>query len=176
MTNRRTTAEDARREILERYNRNPRGWRVFSAKDSRGYYDLLVIHGSNVWMIKEHRINPFKSVGYAFKAKDGNVLSNFPTSPEFGFRPVPKDKLEEVLKGSPEDLLKNLVKEIIDTKPVPINSLANTEGIIVQGPLIHYTRPVGLISQRNRELDLQLRSELERVLIKRYPQTIIPYI
>lgn len=176
MADKRTTAEDARREILKRYNRNPRGWKVFSAKDSRGYYDLLVIHGSDVWMIKEHYINPFKSVGYAFKVKDGKALSNLPISPDFGFRPVPKDKLEEVLKGSPEDSLKNLVKEIIDTKPVPVNGLTNTEGLIVQGPLIHYTRPIGLISQRNRELDLQLRSELERILIKRYPQTIIPYL
>ncbi|MEM2122461.1 MAG: hypothetical protein QXE79_02380 [Candidatus Bathyarchaeia archaeon] len=176
MANRRTTAEEARREILEKYNRDPKGWRVFSAKDSKGYYDLLIIHGSDVWMIKEHHINPFKSIGYALKVKDGRALSSLPSSPDFGFRPVPQDRLEELLRDDPEDSFKKLIEDVIDTKPVPLSSLANNRGMIVQGPLIHYTRPIGLISQRNRELDLKLRSELENILIKRYPQTIIPYL
>jgi hypothetical protein len=176
MTDERVTAEEARREILERYNRDPRGWRVFSARDPRGHYDLLIIHGSDVWMIKEHHINPFRSVGYGLKIDDKGALSSLPSSPDFGFRPVPQDKLEEVLKGDPEDSLKRLVEDIIDTKPVSLNSLTGNRGMIVQGPLIHYTRPIGLISQRSRELDLKLRSELESTLIKRYPQTIIPYL
>ncbi|MEM3676879.1 MAG: hypothetical protein QW176_01885 [Candidatus Bathyarchaeia archaeon] len=175
MAGKRTTAEEARREILEKYNRDPKGWRVFSAKDPKGYYDLLIIHGSDVWMIKEHHINPFKSVGYALKVKDRKASSSLPNTPDFGFRPVPQDRLEEVLRD-PEDSLKKLIEEIMDTRPVPLSSLANDMGMIVQGPMIHYMRPVGLISQRSRELDLKLRSELESILVKRYPQTIIPYL
>ena len=58
----------------------------------------------------------------------------------------------------------------------PIASTEITSPGILQGPVIHSARGIGVISERQAELDRELRLELERLLMRKYTQTIATYV
>lgn len=160
-------------EILRRYERSPKGWRVMVSRDRAGHRDVIVTHGTHVWLIKEHEINPFKSVGFAAEMK--GVKEEDTSLPDFGLRPIPDDMLAEGLEaeGDPSSFLR-ILKEVLKQEPVSLSQAAGLP--VLQGPVVYSPRPLDLISRRSRELDVKLRSELERMLMRKYPQTIVPYM
>jgi hypothetical protein len=160
-------------EILRRYERSPKGWRVTMSRDRAGHRDVIVTHGTNVWLIKEHEINPFKSVGFAAKMK--GVKEDDTPLPDFGLRPIPEDMLADGLEaeGDPSTFLR-MLKEVLKQEPVSLSQAMGST--ILQGPIMYSPKPLDLISRRSRELDVKLKNELERMLMRKYPQTIIPYM
>ncbi|MEM2901323.1 MAG: hypothetical protein QXO32_01115 [Candidatus Bathyarchaeia archaeon] len=160
-------------EILRRYERSPKGWRVTVSRDRAGHRDVIVTHGTHVWLIKEHEINPFKSVGFAAEMKGAKEEGS--PIPDFGLRPVPDDMLSESLEaeGDPSLFLR-MLKKVLKQEPVPLSQAMGLP--VLQGPIMYSPRPLDLISQRSRELDVKLKNELERMLLRKYPQTIVPYM
>ena len=62
-----TPSDDSRKEIMERYNKNPKGWYVFNGRDSKGFTNTIVIRGREIWIMKDEMINPYKSIGLGIK-------------------------------------------------------------------------------------------------------------
>lgn len=169
------SADDVKREVLERYNKDPRSWHMLSGKDRYGYHDLVVMHGADVWIIKEQLVNPFKSVGFAVKTLcKVDPFQNI-ESPQCGFRPVSQAQIADIFemirasKNSHE-----LLSEIMNQRPVSLREVRSPA--VVQGPILHLDRPTDFVSTKQRDLDLKLKVELERLLMKKYRQTIVPYM
>lgn len=160
-------------DILRHYEKNPKGWKVMSSRDRAGHRDVIVIHESKVWLIKEHEINPYKSVGLAAEVKKAEE-EKVPL-PDFGLRPIPSDILTRLagIRENPRTGL-SAIKEVLKQEPISSSRAAGTA--VLQGPIFYSPEPLDLISGRNRELNAQLKSELEKMLLKKYPQTIIPYL
>jgi len=168
-------AEEIKKQILKRYDSSPSGWRVFVGRDKRGHYDLIVSQDSDVWFVKEEQINPFRSVGFGMRTKAANLETIEKLSPAtFGLRPLAESQMTKVALAlrSGGDL--GFLSEYLKTDPVASTEIASPG--ILQGPVIHSSGGIELISERQAELDRQLRQELERLLVRRYPQTIATYI
>ena len=169
-------AEETRKQILKRYDSNPGGWRVLVGRDRRGHYDLIVSHGSDVWFIKEEQINPFRSVGFGLRDKvaDQDVVEKL--SPvTFGLRPLSKTQMTRIASAlRSENSLSEVLSKFLKTDPVAFSEVSSPG--LLQGPIIHAPRGIGLISERQAELDRELRVELERLLMRKYPQTIATYV
>lgn len=169
-------AEDVKKEILKRYDSNPSGWRVLVGRDRRGHFDLVISHDSDMWLIKEEQINPFRSVGFGVRDKVVSFETIERISPyTFGLRPLSERQMVKVASAlrsneSPSKLLARVLR----TEPVASTEI--TSPGVLQGPVIHSARGIELISERQAELDRELRLELERLLTRKYPQTIAPYM
>jgi len=169
-------AEDIKKEILKRYDSNPSGWRVFVGRDRRGHFDLVISHDSDMWLIKEEQINPFRSVGFGVRDKVVGFETIERISPyTFGLRPLSERQMMKVALAlrSNESPSKFLAR-VLRTEPVASTEI--TSPGVLQGPVIHSARGIELISERQAELDRELRLELERLLTRKYPQTIAPYM
>lgn len=169
-------AEDIKKEVLKRYDSNPSGWRVLVGRDRRGYTDLVISHDSDIWLIKEELINPFHSVGFGVRDKIVSLEAFEKTAPyTFGLRPLSERQMRNVVLAlrsgrSPSKLL----AKILRTDPIASTEIASPG--ILQGPVIHSAKGIELISEKQAELDRQLRLELERLLMRKYPQTIATYV
>jgi len=167
------SSDHAKKEIIDRYNKDPRNWQIYASKDRYTHNDLTIIHPSGIWLIKEHEINPFKTVGFSVKTKYIDIKSKHP-SIDFGLRPIKKEMMEDILSVPYDnERLKNTIANILKTKPVSFHKIQKAP--ILQGP-VYYTQTTNLLSQKHAELKRQLHDELEKLLLKNYPQTIIPYL
>jgi len=169
-------AEDVKKEILKRYDSNPSGWRVFVGRDRRGHFDLIVSHDSDMWLIKEEQINPFLSVGFGVRDKVVKFEAIEKISPyTFGLRPLSERQMMKVALAlrSNESPSKLLARALMAD---PVASTEIRSPGILQGPVIHSAKGIELISERQAELDRELRLELERLLMRKYPQTIATYV
>ncbi len=169
-------AEDIKKEILKRYDSNPSGWRVFVGRDGRGHFDLAVSHDSDMWLIKEEQINPFHSVGFGVRGKVVSFETIEKISPyTFGLRPLSESQMMRVaLALRSGETPSRLLARVMRTDPIASTEI--TSPGILQGPVIHSARGIGVISERQAELDRELRLELERLLMRKYPQTIATYV
>ncbi|MFX0068890.1 MAG: hypothetical protein ACFFA1_04920 [Promethearchaeota archaeon] len=167
------SADRIKKEIVRRYNSSPRGWRVMVKRDLRGHYDLIFTKGSNIWFVKEEFVNPYKSVGLGAKQRIGRKLDV--DSPfEFGLRPLSQEQMRTVIdifqKGSDLDRISKIIEDIEPTSARKVDT-----PYALQGPVIRVDRHTGLISEKQRELDQKLRTELEKLLSKKYPHLLRSY-
>ena len=97
----------------------------------------------------------------------GNKITNievksgtaFKHLPYYGFRPIPKDVLKKLLT-LPEVSLREAIKDILSTSPVPTD---NIRGSTVQGPIL-VLKKLPQLSEKQTELDLKLRRDLQMLL------------
>jgi hypothetical protein len=169
-------AEEIRKEISARYDEDPKRWQVFLRRDPKGFYGFVVIKGEDLWLTKEEVISPYKAVGLGVKDRieaSGSLpdISPFP----FGFRPLSQDRMERIIesmdKGEPID---DLMAKIMKSEPKPIHAIKTP--IVLQGPVVHLPRGSEFLSERQRRLDAKLREGLEKLLYRKYGQTLLPYI
>ena len=168
-------SSDIKKEIFRRYNKKPRGWHVLVRRDRRGYYDTIVVQGKDVWFIKEERVKPYELVGFGISdiVDDKDVLSSFKPY-QFGFRPVPKKLEAKTIKAFSDNRnLESLISKIIGTKPVPLNKI--TGKLALQGPILYPNKPLNLLSNQD-DVDLKLRTSLEKLLYKKYPYLLTTYL
>lgn len=168
-------AEKLKREIARSYDSNPKGWNVFVGRDNRKFSQTLISNSSNVWVLKEEMINPYKSVGLGVKLVDQIDSLKSVTPQEFGLRPLNQGQIKKLIdltrkEKSPRDLLLGIMK----SKPVSSSNIKSP--LILQGPIMTTENPLSLLSDKHRELDRKLNSELNRLLFRKYPQTVIPYL
>ena len=159
-------AEEMVKEILKRYDKNPKGWQFYVGRSAGGFQDLFFIQNSDqeIWQIKQQYINPYKIVGFGARI-DGSQYRS-PESPEFGLRPIPHSELARIFD---EKLSSNVLEEILRRSPVPIREAMQGEGLL-SGPIIHLRQPSTFLSKEQEELDLRLRLELEKFLWEHYPE------
>jgi len=167
--------EKARREIIKAYNNDPEDWRVLVGRDTGRHLSALISHGEELWIVKEEQINPYKSVGYGAKTyQDAERLKNI--SPyTFGFRPLTVNQIEELTSAmEKKKSINEILTDLMTKKPVSFKDI--TGPMVLQGPVIHSPKPIDYISDKHRQLDLKLKFELEKLLQRKYSQTILPYI
>ncbi|MGQ9470001.1 MAG: hypothetical protein ACUVTD_09350 [Nitrososphaerales archaeon] len=169
------SSSDVKKEIFRLYNQKPRGWHVFIGKDQRGYHDTIVVHGKEVWFIKEEQVKPFEFVGFGVKKEieDKEVFKSI-SSYQFGFRPISKELLDETMRAlSKGKNIDNVISKIMSKKPLPIDMIKSE--LMAHGPLIYHAKPINLISNQS-EVDIKLRMELEKLLYKKYPHLLTTYL
>lgn len=167
--------DKVKREIARLYDRDPLGWSVLVGRDSRNFSQVLVSHGPKVWILKEEWLNPYKSVGFGIRLDDGGELLKSPAPQQYGLRPLNRRQIEELagLMEREEDPREFLMK-VLKSKPVPSKDAKSP--LIVQGPIMATSNPLTILSESHRELDMKLREQLEKLLLRKYPQTVIPYL
>lgn len=169
------SAEKLKKEIAKSYDSNPLGWSVLVGRDSRNFSQILVSNGSHVWLLKEEWINPYKSVGFGVRLTDGAESLRDAGTQGFGLRPLAPRQIEELagLMNREEDP-RDLLLQVMRSKPVPSRDVRSP--LVLHGPVMASPNPLSLLSDRHQELDLRLSEELERLLLRKYPQTVIPYL
>jgi hypothetical protein len=169
-------ADEIKRELLNRYSVDPKGWRVLVGRDPKGYDDLIVIHGPDLWQIKEFKLNPYESTGLGVKREvEREFLKKINSPYTFGLRPLNTRQIRDVVTAlEREEDTSRLVRQVMQTDPVPPNIA--TGSIIAQGPVMHYPNLTSLISEGQREVDLQLRSELDSLVGRKHPHLFRQYI
>jgi hypothetical protein len=168
-------AEKLKREIARSYDSNPKGWNVFVGRDNQKFTQTLISNSSNVWILKEEIINPYKSVGLGVKLVEQVDSLKSVAPQEFGLRPLNQRQIKRLIdltkkEKSPRDLLLGIMK----SKPVSSNNIKSP--LILQGPIMTTENPLSLLSDKHQELDRKLNSELNKLLLRKYPQTVIPYL
>ena len=169
------SSERVRREIIKSYDNDPEDWRVLVGRDTGRHLSVLISHGEELWIVKEEQINPYKSVGYGAKTyQDAELLKNI--SPyTFGFRPLTRSQIEELTSAlEKKKSINEILADLMARKPVSFKDVVSP--MVLQGPVIHSPKPIDYISDKHRQLDLKLKLELERLLHRRYPQTVLPYL
>ncbi|MEM4657561.1 MAG: hypothetical protein QXX77_03960 [Candidatus Methanosuratincola sp.] len=159
-------AEEIIREIIERYNKKPLDWKM--ASDLKG--NAIVIGPDFGYRLKTMMISPSENIGFGarFESKDLGAL--FDTGYSFGFRPVPTDLFEKLLKGNPigSEGVQNIIGKILESDPIPLNKIDSGAGGVLGGPFLQHP-DLRALSKAQRELDEKLRIEVEREFIRRCP-------
>lgn len=170
------SSDRVKREVMRRYDDSPEGWEAWVGKDRKGFLDLLISHGTELWQIKEFEVNPYKFVGFG-----ASTVASRPSPPhtspcEFGLRPLTESRMKE-LAGSIDDreTVADIMSKLLRTKPVPTNEAMKSQ-VILQGPVMQSFGQLDLISESQKTLDRRLGYQLEKLIMKRYRQTVTPYI
>lgn len=170
------TAEEVRREIVRRYDKDPTDWNVFFSTDRRGYHNIITVHRGQMWLVKEEAINPYKSVGFGLKTKLDSEIPAKKLSPyPFGLRPVQEDQAKQIIQAfeGGEDT-GNIITRILDSKPWPASEIRTP--MILQGPMLQIPRGVEILSEQHQALDAKLRRQLDQLLQRKYPHIVGQYV
>lgn len=160
-------SDKLRRDILKQYDEQPRGWHILTAKDSRGYLDTIVVHGQDVWFLKEERISPYQVVGFGIQYTAKESVKRLPGY-TFGFRPLSR-RLLASFEGAVSQgrQLDEVIMRALRTRPAPWSQI--TSPVTLQGPVFHLEKTPLLMPAQQKDFDAQLRQEVDRLLLRKYP-------
>ncbi len=155
-----------REDISRGYNRDPRGWGAFVGRDDGGYISSIFTHKSNMWIIKEFAINPYRSLGCGIRTsvKDDFKSENYP----FGLRSLTRRQEEELKNGN-----SSIIEEILNKNP--ISGKECNDSLVLEGPVIASDGPP-VISNEQEKLDLMLRKSLNSLIHRKYPEFFKSYL
>lgn len=169
------SSAEIKKELAKKYNANPEGWRVLVGKDLKGYYDFMISHGSDIWILKEFQLNPYQSLGFGVIQNEceNEVIKNLRPTHPFGFRPLNQNQVIEVVEAIQKDeSIDTIMGRVMQSSPTSLQNI--TSPIIVEGPVLHSTTPI--LSESQSELDQKLRTELENLLHRKYPHLLRQFI
>ncbi len=167
-------SDKIRAKILKKYDSNPKDWKVLFGKDRFGYYNMAVLHDSELWLMKEERINPFKFAGFGAKLDLDTDFFKRISPYTFGLRPISEKQIKELIHTPPtNENIRKVFSNILKTKPIPSTKVDSP--VVLQGPIVSSDDSMRLISDKHKELDTRLRNALRKMLYKKYPQTMNPY-
>jgi hypothetical protein len=164
-----------KREVMRRYDESPEGWQVWVGKDGKGFLDLLISHGSELWQVKEFQVNPYKVVGYGASEVTNRPLLPHTSPYQFGLRPLTESRMKELAESidDPKTVV-DIMSKLLKAKPVPTDEAMRSQAIL-QGPIMQSSRQLDLISESQTHLDRRLGHQLERLVMRRYRHTLTPY-
>ena len=158
---------ELKRRMLESYARNPRGWSfTVSPSQSSGFFDAAVAGPDGVWMLKIDSL--FKPspivIGSQAEALQRRQGGPFP----YGYRDLPPELALQLMgeRGEgPSGPVRRSLFSVLRSEPV----VPERGGSYAEGPLV-FTSPGNVsLSDRQREVDARLASEMRRLLRLRYP-------
>jgi len=170
------SSDRVKREVMRRYDESPEGWQVWVGKDRKGFLDLLISHGSELWQIKEFEVNPYKVVGYGASTLAGQRLAPHGSPYQFGLRPLAESRMKELAESidDPKTVV-DIMSKLLRTKPVSTDEAMRSQAIL-QGPIMQSSGQLDLVSESQKQLDRRLGHQLERLVMRRYRHTLTPYI
>ena len=155
------------KQILNRYNKQPVGWSIL--RDFKG--NVLIIGPRDGYMLKIVTINPQEYTGVGTKIENPNdIRSLIKGAPLYGYRPLPKTQAKELLNSFNHTEKQNsLILKILKRKPVPAWELERKKpSLILSGPILAHP-DLSTISKSQKELDLKLTNEAQKLFKKKYP-------
>ncbi len=159
-------ADEMIREIFEKYNKRPLGWKV--ASDLKG--NTIVVGPDSGYRLKAMAISPYENIGYGARFDPKELEGSIDTYYQFGFRPVPADLLAEILKINTmgTETEQGILGRILKKEPSPLDRIGPNIGGILGGPFLQHP-DLRLVSKAQQELDEKLRMEVDREFIRRHP-------
>ena len=144
-------------------------------KDRDGFFDVLVVHRDTMWIIKEFSVNHYKTVGFALK-KSVDPYTKLPESRyPFGLRPVESEKVFKVLSELKRGKsTQEILDEILSKEPTTSNEIGNK--LAVAGPVvISKETPFKYLSEKQQEVNVKLKKELEKLIQRKYSYLYLDY-
>ena len=157
-------SEEIKTKVVRRYNANPNGWQVFTARESRGHINTVFVQGEDVFAIKEEVINPFSSFGVGIQEKID--LKRPFAGPSFGLRPLDSKALEMLLAMN-ENVQRNVIGDLMGRNPVSIPSI--NAPAVIQGPITQTKDPLSIMGSKQKDVNSELKEELDKLLERKYP-------
>jgi hypothetical protein len=158
--------ENLRRRIFQSYSKDPTGWSfVISPSEKSGFYDAAVSGSQGAWALKiDSLFKPQPIVlGSPTESSPPKSSDTFP----YGYRKLPPELIPEMLggEGYPREKAIASILSVLKSKTV----IPEEGRSYAHGPFI-FTGPQKVdLSERQRELDDKLNSEMRRLLRTRYP-------
>ena len=159
--------ERLRRRIFRSYSRDPSGWSfVISPSPKYGYYNAFVSGPQGSWVLKIDSLFKPSPVVLGSPTEPGLVSNQMGPFP-YGYRRIPSELIPEMLGGEvhPSDrTMAGLMSVLRSSTVVPEEGRS-----YAHGPFIFTNQERMDLSERQRELDDKLNSEMRRLLRYRYP-------
>jgi hypothetical protein len=157
---------ELRLRMLESYARDPKGWSfTVSPSQGSGFFDAAVSGPAGAWMLKIDSL--FKPspivIGSPTEALRRRPAGPFP----YGYRDLPPELALKLMGGDEASGVwaRRRLLSVLRSEPV----VPEKGGSYAEGPLV-LTGPRGVsLSDRQREVDANLASEMRRLLRLRYP-------
>lgn len=166
--------EEILKGVLEEYERSPRGWRILVTKAQGPGHDVYVLRpGGTMAVLKIESLSIPDPVGIGVETASVDRrlrgLAEGGSHP-FGFRPVSQEQLGEMFRRTRSRVpsASKLIAEIMREEPMPVRSVGTP--VVLEGPVVRLpsTLPPSLVSPRQKELDVLLQHELEKMIRRKY--------
>jgi hypothetical protein len=160
--------EGLRRHLLESYSKNPKGWSfVMSPSVKHGFYDAVVSGPDGTWMLKIDSIFKPTPIVLGSPTEDSPKLK--PAGPfPYGYRNLPPELILQMLRGEEypprNEAVANFLSVLKSETVVPEEGKSYAEG-----PFVFTSKGKVGLPERQRDLDIKLASEMQRLLRTRYP-------
>jgi hypothetical protein len=160
--------EDIVPRILERYEKQPRDWRVMHTP--RG--EMLVVGPDSVFQLKLISLNPFEFTGSGVEmTKDNTVTKSLRSTPEFGFRPLTDIDIRGIVESLTDSSKPRFdFGQVIKREPMsPSKIRSSSVEHLLSGPVL--TRPdLGSLSPEILRIQESLDFSAKRTFRRRYPE------
>jgi hypothetical protein len=160
--------ESLMRRIMRQYNEEPEGWSVLT--DHKG--SVLVLGSRMGYRLKLIPLNPQEYTGVGVRIGSTKELRKIVEGvPSYGFRPLSGMETKKLLstihqRGAVQH---RLIQRLLGMKPVPTWELEKKVAkTVLTGPVIAHPN-LSAISESQRELEMKLAVEADRVFRKKYP-------
>jgi hypothetical protein len=162
------TADQIKKEIAKKYNRDPDGWKAWMGVDKDKNINWMINHDRQMWMIKEFTLNPIKNIGVGGRTKisgprrflERNIMG-------FGVRPLKENRALDILaEDNPYRRGKLVGNLMLQIKPTPLDKLR--EDFILHGPILSEPRNLDDLSYKQKQLRLKLDEEMFRLKRRDY--------
>ena len=160
--------ESLRRHLLESYSKNPKGWSfVISPSGKHGFCDAVVSGSDGTWMLKIDSIFKPTPIVLGSPTEDSPELK--PAGPfPYGYRNLPPELILQMLRGEgypPRDKAATNFLSLLKSETV----VPEEGGSYAEGPFVFTSKGNVNLSERQRDVDMKLASEMQRLLRTRYP-------
>ena len=156
-----------RRRIFRSYARNPEGWSfVISPSPKYGFYDAVVSSPHGSWVLKMDSLFKPSPIVLGSPTESSPMSKRSGPFP-YGYRRIPSELIPEMLGGEnqPRDKAMADLLSVLRSKTV-----VPEEGrSYAHGPFIFANPERYDLSERQKELDDKLNSEMHRLIRYRYP-------
>lgn len=144
-------------------------------RDATGFYDTIVSHEKEAWQVKEHQVNPYQFVGFGSKVPEVTDPLLAADEHSFGLRPLSERQMRELMAAEENQRYAGeLIAKFMSEAPTSAIELSGSRAVL-QGPVAYSPNPLESISSAQARLDAELRSELRRLVGRRFRHTMTPY-
>jgi hypothetical protein len=160
--------ESLMRRIMDQYNEKPEGWSVLT--DHKG--NVLVLGSGTAYRLKLIPLNPQEYTGVGVRIGGVKEMREAVEGvPSYGFRPLSgmdtKNLLSAIHRRSA--VQNRVIKKLLGINPVPTWELHKKETkTVLGGPVIAHPN-LSAISKSQRELEVKLAVEADKLFRTKYP-------
>jgi len=160
--------ESVMRRIMDQYNKKPEGWSVLT--DHKG--NVVVLGSRMGYRLKLIALNPQEYTGVGVRIGGTKEMRKVVEGvPSYGFRPLSGVETKKLLSNIHQRgaVQNRLIKKLMGITPVPTWELQKKETkTVLGGPVITHPN-LSAISKSQRELEVKLAVEADKLFRKKYP-------